>query len=303
MFRNFHDLHDSISADSPKTIVVAAAHDGNTLEAVFSAEKQLPMQYILVGDRDKILALSAGLRHTPNENAILNGEDNADCARKAVSIIRQGAGDVLMKGMLETDTLLKAVLDKDAGIRGTGTVSHLAILEIPGYHKVMGVTDGGMIPNPTLEQKADIVRNTEAFYQRLGYAQLKIAALTASESVSGKMPETMEAAELQAMCMRGELGNCVLEGPLSFDISVSRKAAMIKGHPSKISGETDVLLVPNIVTGNVLCKGLLYWGGAKMAGCVLGATVPIVLVSRGASAEEKFLSIMLCLKAGNEISA
>lgn len=295
MFRDFQELQGSLATGAPNTLVVVAAHDAHTLQAVYSAEKELPMRYILVGDRQKIMEISAEIGYSPDVDDIVDGGDNADCARKAVELIRQGRGDVLMKGILETDTLLKAVLDKQTGVRGTGTISHLAILEIPGYHKLLGVTDGGMIPNPDLTQKADIVRNTVSFYKRLGVNELKVAALTASESVSAKMPETLDAAELQAMCTRGELGNCTLEGPLSFDISISRDAAILKGHPSRISGETDVLLVPNIVTGNVLCKGLLYWGGAKMAGCVLGAMVPIVLVSRGATAEEKFTSIMLCL--------
>ena len=298
MFRDFQGLRAGLEATPPKTLVVAAAHDVHTLEAVYAAEKEFPMQYILVGRRELILEISANLGFSPPSGAIVDGDDEDDCARKAVSLIRDGRGDVLMKGIIKTGRLLSAALDKSAGIRGSGTMSHLSILEISGYHKLIGITDGGMIPSPTLEQKADIVRNTVAFYERMGFHLPKIAALSASETVSVKIPETTEAAALQSMCEKGELGRCILEGPLSFDIAISRESAAIKGHSSGISGDTDVFLVPNITVGNVLVKGLLFWGGAKMAGCVLGAQIPVVLASRIATAEEKLLSIMLCLKAG-----
>jgi len=298
MFKNFTELKGSLSASEPKTLVVASAHDKHTLEAVYEAVESLPMKYILVGDKAKILEISRELGQIPAESDIVDTADDADCARKSIDLIREGRGNVLMKGLIETGTLLKAVLDKENGIRGTGTMSHLAVLEVPGYHKLVAVTDGGMIPHPTVEQKADIVRNAVSFFQGLGIARPQVAALAAAEAVSEKMPETIAAAELQAMCGRGELDDCVVEGPLSFDISVSKESAAIKKHPSKITGEVDILLVPAVATGNILCKGLLYWGGAKMAGCVLGAKVPIVLVSRGATAEEKLLSITLCLKAG-----
>ena len=294
MFAGFDELHGKPAGCTPKTLVAAAAHDEHTLEAIYDATKEFPMQYRLVGNREKIMAISTKLGTTPDPNAIVDATDDNDCARKAVALVRNGMGDLLMKGMLESGVLLKAVLDKDSGIRSSETLSHLAVLEVPGYHKLVGVTDGGMLPYPTLEQKAAIVRNTVAFYERLGFKQPKFAALSASESVSGKIPETVDAAELQAMCERGELGDCLLEGPLPFDISVSREAASVKGVSSKVSGDVDVFLVPNITAGNVLAKGLIYWGKTKMAGCVLGAKVPIVLVSRNATAEEKLFSIMLC---------
>ena len=177
-------------------------------------------------------------------------------------------------------------------------MSHLAVLEVPGYHKLLSVTDGGMIPAPTLEQKRGLIQNTTTFYHRLGVPLPKIAALAASESVNPGIPDTVEAALLRDLCETGGLGQCLVEGPLSFDIAVGRAAADLKGCRSQISGDVDVLLVPNITAGNLFCKGLLLWGGAKMAGCVLGARAPIVLVSRGASVEEKVLSIMLCLCAG-----
>jgi len=279
-------------------MVVAAAHDKHTLKAVLTASDSFNVRFVLTGKRKQIKSLSSELGYLPDDDSIIDAKNDKECAEAAVSLIKHGKAGALMKGMLDTGTLLKAVLNKDSGIRASGTLSHLAILETPGYHKLIGITDGGMIPHPSLPQKADIVRNTVKFYKRIGYKNPKIAALCASESVNPKILETVEAAALQKMCSNGELGNCVLEGPLSFDIAISRESADIKGFVSDISGETDILLVPSITVGNVLAKGLIYCAGAKMAGIILGAKVPIVLTSRGASAEEKLLSIMLSILGG-----
>ena len=298
MFRDFEELKSSFPSDECKTIVVAAAHDKHTLEAVYEACGAFPMKYILVGEKAKIIEISDELGEKPLPDAIVDVADSAEIAGKSVDLIRNGLGNVLMKGLIETGTLLKAVLHKENGIRGTGTMSHLAMLQVPKYQKLIAITDGGMIPHPTLEQKADILKNAVGFLQKLGINEPKAAALAAIESVSEKMPETLDAAELQVRSLRGEFGKCIVEGPLSFDIAASRESANIKRHPSKISGDADIFLTPTMAAGNILSKGLLYWGGAKMAGCVLGAKVPIVLVSRGATSEEKLLSIMLCIKAG-----
>ena len=297
MFKSFKELSE-IKTTTSKTLVVAAAHDCHTLEAVYTAAEKFRMRYLLVGNREKILTMSSDLGVSPDSETIIDSGDGMDCACTAVALIREGRGDALMKGILDTGTILKAVLDKDAGIRDSGTLSHLAILETPGYHKLIGITDGGMIPNPTLEQKADITRNAVEFYQCIGYDHPKIAAICASETVSPRMQDTVDAAELAAMCLRGELGNCTLEGPLSFDIAINRESAAIKGISSQISGETDVLLVPGITVGNVLSKGLVYCAGASMAGCIVGAKTPIVLTSRGATTDEKLWSIMLSILGG-----
>ena len=297
-FTSFSDLRDSLKAGAKKGLVVAAAHDAHTLEAVFAAANEFDISYSLVGKRSEILRISSEMGYNPPVECIVDGEDGADCAREAVRLIREGRGHVLMKGLMETGVLLRAVVNAETGIRAGGVMTHLAMLEVPGYHKVITITDGGMLTNPTLEQKVEIVRSVVDFYGRLGYKKPKIAALCASESVSEKIPETVDAAKLQVMCRNGELGDCILEGPLSFDLAVSKEAAAVKGVKSEVAGDADVLLVPNITTGNVLSKGLIYWAGAKMAGCVCGAKAPIVVVSRNATAEEKLLSVMLCLRAG-----
>jgi len=294
MYKNLKELSDHITM-KPKTLIVAAAHDMDTLKAVYSASKKFRMRYILVGDREKIISFTSQLGYTPDNTTIIDCKEDAECAEKAVALIRQGTGGALMKGIIETGILLKAVLNKENGIRGTGTLSHLAILEPPEYHKLIGITDGGMIPNPTPDQKRDIVINAVKYYRSIGYEDPKIAALCASETINPKIQETVDAAELQDMCRKGDLGICTLEGPLSFDIAISKESAQKKGVTSEISGDTDIFLVPNITVGNVLAKGIIYWAKAKMAGCILGAQVPIVLTSRGASDEEKLYSIMMSL--------
>ncbi len=298
MYKNFNELRKGLDSYDPKTIVVAAAHDEHTLEAVYSAAKILPMKYLLVGDREKIIEISKQLGEEVAADVIYDSKDDTTSAEIGVSLIKEGKANVLMKGILHTGTLLKAVLNKERGIRKSGTMSHMAVLEIPAYHKLIGISDGGMIPYPTFEQKIDIVKNSVDLFQKLSVDKPKVAALAAVETVSEHMPETSDAKKLQEMCENNELGNCELEGPISFDLAVSKEAASIKGYPGNITGEIDIMLVPNIAAGNIMLKSQLYWANAKMAGCVLGAQVPIVLASRSASSMEKELSILLCLAIG-----
>lgn len=295
--KTFEDLQSRLSSGSPKTLVVVAAHDKHVLEAVLEATIRLPIDYKLVGDKNKIIEISKSLNWEIPPSKIIESSDDQDSAALAVNLIKQGKGDVLMKGILETSTLLKAVLNRESGLRDLGghaLMSHIAVLEVPSYKKLIFITDGGMIPHPTLDQKKLLVKNSVNFLKSLGYTKPKVAALAAVETVSEKLPETVEAAELRKMYRNGEFEGCILEGPISFDLSVNPKVAEIKQYKSEISGDVDVFLVPEMTTGNVLSKSLIAWNGAKMAGCILGVKNPIVLTSRGSSAEEKFLSILLC---------
>jgi phosphate butyryltransferase len=181
-------------------------------------------------------------------------------------------------------------------------MSHIAILETPAYHKLVAVTDGGMIPYPTLDQKEMILKNAVDFFHSLGYSSPKIAVLAASESVNEKMPETVDAKVLKEMAGNGEFGDCFVEGPVSMDLVFSKESAAIKEFRSLIVDDVDILLTPTIACGNILSKSMIYLGGSKMAGCIVGAKVPIVLTSRGASAEEKYLSLLLCAAAANNIN-
>ena len=300
MLKDFNALRDILGNNAKKTIAVAAAQDEHTLEAVFDAAKEFGVDYILTGNKNEILAVCAKLEQTIDESKIIDTEGDEEAAKAAVSLIRDKKSDILMKGKLQTATLLKAVLNKEWGIRAGSVMSHMAVLECPKHDRLLFMSDGGMIPYPDLEQKRGILENGVSFMRSLGYEKPNVAALAAVETVSDKMPETVDAAELTKLNATGEISGCIVEGPLSFDLAISSEAAEIKGIKGQVSGKTDMLLMPNISTGNIMSKALLYLGGAKMAGCVLGAKVPIVLVSRGATAEEKRLSILLCLCADNK---
>lgn len=295
MYKNFDELKERLDYNKPKTIVVAAAHDEHTLEAIFSATKILPMKYLLVGDAIKIKEIAHEMNVELDDNIIYDSQDDTNSAEVAVSLIRDGLANVLMKGNLHTGTLLKAVLNKDKGIRKSGTMSHITVLEIPAYHKLVAISDGGMIPYPDFDQKVGIIKNAVGLFHSLGIKKPNVAALCAVETISDKMPETKDAQTLQQMAEAGEMGECVIEGPISFDLATSKEAASIKGYQGKITGEVDLMFVPNIAAGNIMIKTNLYWANAKMAGCVLGAQVPIVLASRSASSMEKELSILLSL--------
>lgn len=296
-YRNFEELQNKLLKHENKTIVVAAAHDRHTLEALFDAMETIPLEYILVGDEKKIHEIAASLGRELSKDRVFNTLSDEESAFKAVEYIREGMGDVLMKGLLKTSTLLKAVASSETGIgKGKGTImSHISVVESPDYHKLLFITDGGMCPHPDLIQKEEITRNAVNFLHGLGYSKPYVAILCAAETVNEKMPETVHAKQLEELSVEGEFGSCILEGPLSFDIAISKESATIKGVESEISGNVDMFVCDCITTGNVLSKGLTYLGRARMAGCVVGARVPIVLVSRGASAEEKRLSIMISL--------
>lgn len=274
-------------------MAIAAAGDAHTVEAALAARAAGLAEPIFVGVRAQIEAALAGVGREASREDLRDVADPAEAARYAVGLVRRGEADFLMKGRLDTAVLLRAVVDREGGAGGGGTMSHFAIFEAPGYHKLLAVVDGGMIPYPTLAQKKDIILNTVDVLCRLGYENPKVGVLACVEKVNPKMPETVEADELKAMNLRGEIPGCVVEGPISYDCAVSSEIAQLKGYKSPCAGECDVLLAPDIHAGNIMGKMLITTCGAKMAGFVAGAACPIVLTSRGSSAEEKFLSIAL----------
>jgi phosphate butyryltransferase len=294
MLRNFAQLHELVRSGKPKKIAVACAHDRHTLESVFRAADEGLLTYVLVGHRDEILGIGRELGHSVDPDNVIDCETDEEAARTAVALIREDKADFIQKGLMQTATILKAVVNKETGIGMGGVMSHTALLEIPGYHKVLGVTDGGMLPYPDLEAKKAIVRNSVDMFARLGYDRPLVAAVCAAETVSPKIIETVDAAALKEASLAGELGNCYVEGPISFDLAMNRESAKIKGYESPVAGETDILLVPNMATGNIMVKGLLEFAGAKMVGCVTGAKCPIALNSRSASFEEKYNSLLAC---------
>ncbi len=290
----FPALKDRLRNLPPKTAVVAAAHDEHTLQAVFAARRDGLIRPILVGHKEEILSAARRLGEEPDPSLVVDAGEDPDCAVKSVALIRSGEGDMLIKGMLPTGTLLKAVVNKATGIRASEVMSHVAILDVPSYHKLLYVTDGGMVVAPDLEQKRHILRNALDFCRFLGYDCPKAAALCAVETVSPAMPETADAAALKTEGERGDFGPCLVEGPIALDLATDPEAARVKGYHSPVAGDADILLAPSIAAGNLLGKSLYGLAGGEMAGVVLGAKAPITVNSRGATAEEKYWSILIC---------
>ena len=296
--KNFRDLIEKVQkGESKKRVAVAAAHDEHTLEAVFRAAKDKLVEPLLVGNKEKIEEILKELDVDYDISSIISTESDKESAEKTVELINEGKADFIMKGKLQTADLLRAVVDKEKGLRTGRVMSHVAILEVPAYHKLIAVTDGGMMMYPNADEKKQILESAVDVFLAMGYECPKVAVLAAVETVNPKMPEAVDADILKKMNQSEEIKDCIVEGPISFDLTFSKESAEIKGYSSPVTGEADILLVPNITTGNIMSKALIEMAGATMAGMIVGAKVPIVLTSRGASSEEKYLSIVLSASA------
>jgi phosphate butyryltransferase len=298
MLKNFNELIEkSKGAGSRKIVAVAAAHDEHTLEAVDLACRNGVADAILIGDGKKIKEIINTFTFKLDDAVIYEETDDKEAAKLAVSLIREGKADFLMKGKLQTSDLLKEVVNKETGLHTGSVMSHFGIFELPAYHKLLVVTDGGMLPHPNVEEKSLILLNAVRALHSLGYENPNVAVMAAAELVNPKIPESVDAGILKDMNLEGKLPGCTVEGPISFDLMISLESAKTKGYHSPVTGEADILLMPNMTTGNLLAKSFQYLAGAKMAGMIVGAKVPIVLVSRGADAEEKYLSMVLSAAA------
>lgn len=293
-YKNFEQIVDRVKGRGHTPIMaVAAAADEHTLQAALHARSQGVCDPILVGDEAQIQAILLQLGESVDASRVIQAADVVEAADKAVALVRDGRADFLMKGALDTKVILKAVVNKETGL-GTGKLmTHIAAFEIPTYHKLLVVTDGGMVPYPDLEQKAGIIRNAVEVERLWGIENPKVGVVTCVEKVNPKMPETVDARALREMNERGEISGCVIEGPISYDCAMVKEIADIKGFDSPVAGDADILIAPNIHVGNIMGKMLTCTAGAKMAGFICGAKCPIVLTSRGSTAEEKFLSILM----------
>ena len=297
VLESFEQLAQRARSLPRRTVAVAAAHDAHALEAVRDAAAEGLVDYLLVGDPGEIRELAAGLAFSPDPDRIIPEGDDAACAKKAVELCREGRAQLLMKGRLQTSTLLKEVVNKETGIGMGGLMSHMALFQIPGFKKLLSVTDGGMVLAPDLAGKKAILENGVRFLRQLGCEEPKVAVLCPVEVVNPKIQATVDAAALAEMNRAGEITGCVVAGPISMDLALSAESARIKGYQSPVTGEVDLLVVPDMTCGNILGKTLVYTAGALMAGCIVGAKVPVVLTSRGASAQEKLNSLVVAALA------
>lgn len=278
----------------PMTLALACPYGDDALAAVARAGREGVVKAVLVGDGARIRALADQDGCDLSGVTIVEEKDDEKAVELSVRMVSSGEADLLMKGLVKTSTLLKAVLDKEWGLRTGSLLSHLFLFEIPVMNRrVIGISDGGMNTYPDLNAKAKIIENAVACYHKIGVPQPRIAALAAVEAVNPDMQATLDAAALAKMNERGQIRGCIVDGPLALDNAVSEESAKIKGISSPVAGNADMLLVPDIESGNFVGKVLLYMTGGKGAGVILGARKPIVLTSRFDSMETKLLSIAL----------
>ncbi len=293
MITRFSELIDEVSKLQPARVAVAAAQDDAVLLACQDSHERGLATFTLFGDSAKIEASAekAGIRLGGMK--IVNEPDDFRSAMRAVEWVSTNNADIVMKGLINTGDLLRAVLDKTIGLRTGRVLSHLAVFELNGFDRLIGVTDGGMNITPSLTQKVDIVQNAAEVFRQFGVDPVKVAVLAAVETVNADMPGTIDGSALAKMSDRGQIKGVLVDGPLALDNAVSVEAAKHKGIISPVAGKADILLVPNIEVGNVLGKSLVYMAGGKIAGLVVGASRPVVVTSRADTPESKVVSIAM----------
>jgi phosphotransacetylase len=277
---------------SLEPIPTAVAHpcESSALVAALEAGEKGLITPILVGPAAKIQEVAQRGGITIGQTRIVDAPHSHGSAAKAVELVRKGEAELLMKGSLHTDELLSAVVARETGLRTGRRISHVFIMDVPTYHKVLIVTDAAINIAPTLEDKVDICQNAIDLATSLGVSTPKVAILAAVETINSKMPATIDAAALCKMADRGQIKGGLLDGPLAFDNAISREAARVKEITSKVAGDPDILLVPDLEAGNMLAKQLSFLANADSAGLVLGAKVPIILTSRADSVRSKIAS-------------
>jgi len=299
MLKSFTDIYQAVQQlDHVRTISVAMADDESVLSALRDAEAQNICHAMLVGDPQKIRTVAGQVDYPLREDRIVAADNDVEIAQRAVDLVRSGAAEILMKGHISTPILMKAVLDRETGLRKGDVLSHVAVAEIPTYPKLFLLSDGGINILPDLEKKEAILQNILSVSRQLGIDHPKVAALGPIEKVNPKIPETVDAAELQKNAQAGKYGDILLEGPIAMDVALSAEAAQRKGITSQIAGDADIFLVPDITCGNVAIKVLMRLANAKVGGVVVGAKVPIILLSRSDKPEEKLNSISLSILLG-----
>ena len=271
---------------------MASAADEHSLDAVFKASEKNIIEPVLLGDKNKIIEICKDKGYDYSSAEIIHYQDNNKAVKESVRLIKEGKGNILMKGYTSTATLLKAILNDKDGLKDAPLLSHFALFELSNYHKLIGLTDVAMNIAPDLKEKVGIIGNAVTYMHKIGYKKPKVAVIGAVELVNEKMPATIDAAILSKMAQRNQISGCIIDGPLAFDNAMSKKSAEHKGIISNVAGDADLLVMPNIEAGNVLYKSLAF-SGAKLAAVILGALVPVVLTSRSDTEESKLNSIIL----------
>jgi len=291
--KNLEELKKSIDKSKKMKLVVVSAEEDNVLVAVEQAYKDGFIEPILVGNEKMITDIIKKNSLSFESVAIIEASDFDEAAEISVKLVSSGKADFLIKGLLDTSIILKAVLNNEWGLKTGRQLSHVMLYEIPAYHKLLMLTDGGMVTYPDLESKKQLIINAVEAARGLKYKQIKVACLAAKEKVNPKMQATVDAQALKDMSNQGVFGeDVIVEGPIALDLAISYEAAEIKKYDSAVAGDADILLVPNIEMGNGIGKAISYFGNGTGAGVIMGATAPIVLVSRSDTERAKYYSIL-----------
>jgi phosphate butyryltransferase len=293
MITKIENILNIVKQKENKKIAVVCAHDLEVIEASFYAKKENIADAILLGDKEKIHEIAKENSIDISNFEIIDIKDETECALEAVKLVSSKKASMLMKGLISTSGFLKAVLNKEFGLRTGNLLSHFTIFEIEKYHKLLALTDAAINITPDLNAKISMINNSVSILKKLEIETPYIAAVCAVETVNEQMPCTLEAALLAKMNERGQIKNCIIDGPLGFDNAISKEAAKIKKINSKVAGDADLLLFPNIESANVTYKTLSFLTNSKNASIVAGAKAPIILTSRSESWETKLNSIAL----------
>lgn len=294
MSKSFGDLVEQVTKCEKKTVSVCCAQDDAVLEAVRAAKEKGIVDAILVGDEAKIREIAASINMDLSDYKIINEPDDIQAALKAVELVHNNKADMYMKGLIDTKHFLKSVLDKEVGLRTGKPLSHVCVFDLPEVDHLLFLTDVAFIPYPTLDDKVNIINNTVEICEACGVKNPKVAPLAAVEVVNPKMPVTVEADELTKMNEAGEIKNCIVDGPLSFDLATCPEAAKHKGAEGrKIVGDADILLFPDIHAGNITYKALVHNTKVVNGNLITGTAAPVILTSRSDSFEVKMNSLVL----------
>jgi phosphotransacetylase len=283
----------------PIRTAVAYPCERSALEGAFQARDKGLIVPILVGPAEKIEEIAAASAISLRNSEIVDTSHSEASAAKSVELVRTGQAELLMKGSLHTDELLTAVVARDTGLRSGRRLSHVFIMDVPAYHKVLIITDAAINISPTLEEKMDICQNAIDLAIDLGLKRPKVAILAAVETVTSKMPATIDAAALCKMADRGQIKGGILDGPLAFDNAICSQASETKGIHSDVAGDPDILLVPDLEAGNMLAKQLSFLANADSVGLVLGARIPIIVTSRADTVRSRIASCAVAVLAAH----
>jgi phosphate butyryltransferase len=293
MIKTMHDLVKRAQSFSPKKIVVAAAEDEHVLEAIHMAKEAKLIEPILIGNQKEIEKILTKLKIYYKDYQIIDEIDPIIACEKAVKLVSFNKADILMKGYVDTSIILRAALDREYGLRTPNRLSHVSIMEIPNYHKLIMMSDGAMNIEPDVDQKQEIIENGVDILHSLGLKNPNVGIICAVEKINAKMQATLDAQELILRNQNDRIKGCIIGGPFALDNAINKEAALHKGLTDEMAGDVDFLVMPQIESGNVFYKSMMFLANAKSASLIAGARKPIVLTSRADSKESKFNSIAL----------